>query len=152
MTTAKKTTAALRQFAAESPIPFRVVGNCMSPVMGHGSRIEISARRYYWPGDVVAFFSKRHGFVTHRVIGYRLLKGCFHMVTKSDRDNGWDTPVPFGQVLGRVTGGDCVYTVRHIPLTDRARALGVFFGLVVWSLAGRLRILPGRAAALLQTH
>ncbi len=119
--------------------------------MGHGARIEISARRYYWPGDVIAFLSDRHGFVSHRVIGYRLLEGRFHMITKSDQDNEWDPPVPVNLVLGRVTGGDCTKAVRQVPLSNRTRAIADFCGLMLSGLANRLRSLSERAAHALPT-
>jgi len=115
--------------------------------MGHGASIEISARRYYWPGDVIAFLSDRHGFVSHRLIGYRFLKGRFHLVTKSDRNPEWDAPVPFSLVLGRVTGGDCEETVRHVPLPTRIRALADFCGLMLSRLGYRFRPVPGLSAA-----
>lgn len=133
-----KTFAAIRDFAAEAPVTAVVRGGSMAPLLADGDRVAIARRRLYLPGDVVAFRAG-HGadsrIVAHRLLGYRLHHGRVACVTRGDAAPQADPPVPWGELLGRVSH------LGSAPLASpRARlaAVAAFFRLAVRRLGRRL--------------
>lgn len=115
----------LRAIAAESMISARVNGNCMSPLLTDGARIEIRPRRLYLPGDLLAFAHGSGTFFVHRFLGYAWA-GRLLLVTQADSASRRDGPVDPRQVLGRVCGGEVPRRAVAIPPADRLRAVGLW--------------------------
>lgn len=121
--------AALRELATEAPLTAQVRGVCMEPLLVDGARVRIAPRRFYWPGDVVAFRDGAGSLVAHRVLGYWPADGGFRLVTAADRAGSPDAPVARSAILGRVEGDALAPAVRRVPLGHRiwAMARGVAF-------------------------
>jgi hypothetical protein len=118
---------ALRAMAREGPLRLTVAGACMEPSLADGAFVSVEARRFYWPGDVVAFADARGRIVLHRALGVR--RGCV-LLTQADRAGAPDSAVPLARILGRVAGAT--------PLGERLVALARFGRFVCARLAARL--------------
>jgi hypothetical protein len=121
--------AALRDLASEAPLTAHVRGGCMEPLLSDGARVRIAPRRYYWPGDVVAFRDGAGSLVAHRVVGYWPAGGGWRLLTAADRAGALDSPVARSAILGRLEGDELAPAVRRVPLRQRvwAMARGVAF-------------------------
>jgi hypothetical protein len=113
--------------AREAPLPVRVSGACMLPALADGAQVAVEGKRFYWPGDIVAFEARDARLVVHRVIGYR--RGGT-LLTQADASLEPDSAVPLSRVLGRVA--------MRTPLEDRLRALLRFGRFAVARVAARL--------------
>ena len=125
----------LRSLAADGPLRIAVTGNCMEPFFQEGQIVELAARRFFLPGDIVAFRPPGRGpRRLHRVLGYRFYQGRVCLVTRGDRIRRTDPPVPSDKVLGRVSS-----QTHEVTVSERLSALASFLGLAVWSVVRRLR-------------
>lgn len=95
---------ALREMAREQPVSVTVRGGCMAPRIAEGDRVEVAPARFYWPGDVIVLRAADGRWLVHRLLGWRWWQGGLAAVTRGDGCPCHDAPVPFGRVLGRVTG------------------------------------------------
>lgn len=120
----RRTLAGLAALAREAPVPVRVRGGCMAPLLADGQVVQVAEARRYWPGDVIVFQSPEGHLLAHRLLGYRFLSGHLALVTRGDACSTHDSPVPLGQVLGRVAG-------LPTPLPVRLRAVLRFFQIVL---------------------
>lgn len=98
----------------------------MAPLLATGAEVRIRARRFYWPGDVVAFASRAGELVIHRLVGYRLRQGALWAITMPDQEDQPDASFPVARIVGRVRGGECDRRAVRVPLSDRLRALRRF--------------------------
>jgi hypothetical protein len=114
----------LRGLARADPVTVRVRGGCMEPVLGEGEEVRVIAARLYWPGDVVVFRAGDGRLLAHRLLGYRLYQGHLALVTRGDSCAVHDSPVPPGEVLGRVPAA-------RPGLVLRLRSLLGFLGLAL---------------------
>ena len=130
---------ALRELASEAPVKMRVAGDCMAPLAANGALLEISRKKLYWPGDVIAFHAANGGLLLHRLIGFSPRAGSVELVTQGDACCAHDAPVRAEQVIGKVSGGECAREMIEVPLAHRVRALGRFFRLVVARLQRALQ-------------
>jgi len=104
--------AGVRSLAREAPVAVRVRGGCMAPRLADGDLVEVRAARFYWPGDVIVFRAPDGGLLAHRLLGYRLHAGALALVTRGDACSTHDSPVPPGQVIGRVLQAPATLAVR----------------------------------------
>jgi len=113
---------ALAEMTAEGPVTIRVRGDCMAPGLRDGDRVEVVRRRWYWPGDVVAFQDRRGRLTVHRVIGGRPARGGWRLLTQADAAPRADSSLPRERIVGRV----------QTPVSWKARlwAVGRFLRLV----------------------
>jgi Peptidase S24-like len=135
--------ALLRHLAREAPLTCRVRGSSMAPLLADGDRVEVAARRRYWPGDVLAFEGADGRLVVHRLVGYRPGRRGWRLVTWGDAAPAADVPVAAVRVLGRVVGGQGSPRVARVSPAWRLRALGRFAAAALAALARRARRLRG---------
>jgi hypothetical protein len=107
---------ALGRMASEGPLTIPVRGTCMEPWLSDGDRVEVRRRRWYWPGDVVAFQDRRGRLVVHRLLGWRPARGGLRLLTQADAASRADSSVPRSHVVGRVQA--------PVPWNQRLRAVG----------------------------
>lgn len=124
---------ALREMARERPVAVTVRGACMAPWISDGDQVEVAPARFYWPGDVIVFRAPDGRWLVHRLLGWRWWGGGLAGVTRGDGCPCHDAPVPFGQVIGRVTG-----PAGRIGPAGRARAALAFLRLGLLRLRRRL--------------
>ena len=106
----------------------------MEPHLVAGQTVGVESRALYWPGDIVAFRPRDSGpFRVHRVLGLRLhgVKVC--LVTKGDRLQNLDAPVPLESVLGRVCHG-----AQPTRLSHRLEAVADFLAHAASAILRRL--------------
>jgi hypothetical protein len=133
-------TPALRDLARAQPIELVISGHCMQPGIGPGSRVQVRARRAYWPGDILVFEAVDGRLLAHRLVGYRWwpVRGL-RLVTCADAAARGDAPIEPRRVIGRVCGGEVDTAVSAIPLAERLRALARFATLSATAASRRLR-------------
>ena len=124
----------LRELADEESVGLMVRGQSMVPLLEDGNRVEIAARTFYLPGDVVAFRSDDQCLTVHRVLGYRPTRGGWRVVTRGDAAKALDPPLERHRILGRVVSGDCATRAFRVPLRDRALAVVGFLAAAARSL------------------
>ena len=101
----------------------------MAPDLSDGATVEISPRKFYFPGDVIAFLAPNGELRVHRVLGYRWKR----LVTKGDNASWIDPPIAFDRVLGLVRGGDCARSIYQVPFWHRLCSLRFFLRrLITW--------------------
>jgi Peptidase S24-like len=121
---------ALRALAREQPIVLTVRGDCMAPRLRDGDRVAVGPARRYWPGDVVAFETAQGVIALHRLLGLRRSAGRLAWVTRGDRCELADTPLPPERLLGRV--------LAPPPVGERLRAVAALAGLALAAVRRRL--------------
>ncbi len=132
--------SALQSLAAETPLPLRVRGNCMAPLVKDGAWVAIGGPTdRYWPGDVVAVRTTGRGLALHRVLGAYRRRGEWRYLTQGDRARGPDRAVTADEILGLVGGGDCSPRLIQAPPWHRLRALGRFAAAILIRGITRLR-------------
>ena len=128
----------LRLMASDHPVQVVVKGDCMSPLVADGARVQVSGpAAIYWPGDVVVLLIAGRGLTIHRIIGSYRRAGRRHYLTQADSAERPDPPVPHELILGRVRGGECAPALVQIPLSHRLRAGARFLRVVLRVLARR---------------
>ena len=113
----------LRQMATEAPVTFRVSGQCMEPVIPAEAEIVVSARRRYWPGDIIAFRSALGELRVHRLIGFHRQRGRTLLQMRADATGTLDQLVGSEQIIGKVIGNPRPLTVS---LSSRIAAVARF--------------------------
>jgi len=104
---------ALKGLAEQAPVRVRVCGQSMAPLLPAGAEVEIWSRRFYWPGESVAFRATDGRLLIHRLLGYRPHGWGLRLVTQGDAAPTPDPPVALSAVIGRVTPGSGIFgTVR----------------------------------------
>ena len=116
----------LRELAADTPLRFRIQGCCMSPLLEDGAVVEITDKRFYWPGGVLVFRGRDGRVLVHRLIGFYPCFGGIRYITKADRAFQPDASVGRQRILGVVKGGEAAPALANVPFAHRFRAL-VFF-------------------------
>jgi hypothetical protein len=116
----------LRLLAADTEIPVRISGSCMSPLIEDQATLMVHSRSWYWPGDILTFLDRDGRMTTHRLLGIYPRNGKLYCLTRPDRHPHPDVPVPVSRVLGRVVGGECRTEAIHIPWYIRLLALKRF--------------------------
>ena len=106
----------------------------MEPVIPEEAEIVVSARRHYFPGDILAFNSAIGDLRVHRLIGFYVRRGRLLLQMRADASGTIDQAVTRDQVIGRVIGLPGPYSV---PLTGRLSAVASFFRLQLGKLLGR---------------
>lgn len=91
----------------------------MAPLLDDGSMVQVRARRFYFPGDVLVFRTNAGDLAAHRILGWR--PAAF--VTKGDGCEIHDAPVRQESIVGAVE--------VDVRLRERARALSHFARIVV---------------------
>jgi hypothetical protein len=131
---------ALQALATETPLPMRVRGDCMAPLVQDGAWVAIAGpASRYWPGDVVALRTTGRGLALHRVLGAYRRRGEWRYLTQGDRALRPDRAVTATEILGRVGGGDCSPRLIQVPTWHRLRALGRFAAVILIRGITRLR-------------
>ena len=113
------TFAFLQELAVEGETSVRVRGDCMNPQVVEGGKVQVRARRFYLPGDVLVFRTPAGDLAVHRVLGWR----PDGLVTRGDRCSGHDATVTREAIVGAVR--------TRIPFRTRLRALASLLGIVV---------------------
>ncbi len=114
--------AFLRDLARRGEVTLAVAGGCMQPTLRDGSRVRVRARRWYWPGDVVAFRRRDGRLLVHRVLGYGLGRDGWTLLARGDRLSREDRPVPLGSVIGGVVATVDRRGPLEVSWADRLRA------------------------------
>lgn len=131
---------ALQALATETPLPMRVRGDCMAPLVRDGAWVAIAGpASRYWPGDVVAVRIAGRGLALHRVLGAYRRRGEWRYLTQGDQALRPDQTVTAAEILGRIGGGDCSPRLVRVPPWHRARALGRFAAFILIRGITRLR-------------
>lgn len=111
-----------------SPITLRVRGQCMVPALWSGAEVNVTRKRIYLPGDIIAFRSQDGTLLVHRLLTLYRKDGIWKVLAKPDRSRRSDAAVSISDILGhvRVSGG--------ISLICRFRSLsiGLFILLKSW--------------------
>lgn len=110
----------------EAPsLSLKVKGNCMMPLIADGQRVQVSKRKYYWPGDIVGISHNSGATALHRCIGYRIHKGRLCILTRADSEAPEliDTPTPLPYVLGKLSSGECTAEALNVPWATRLLAI-----------------------------
>jgi hypothetical protein len=110
---------AVRELSRDAAWTLRIRGACMEPVFADGASVQVRARTFYLPGDVLVFRTHAGDLAAHRLLGWRSRA----FVTKGDGCAIHDAPVSAAQIIGAVA--------VPVPLRDRLRALGHYAG-IVW--------------------
>lgn len=132
--------SALQALAAETPLPMRVRGDCMAPLVQDGAWVAIAGpASHYLPGDVVAVRTSVRGLALHRVLGAYWRRGAWRYLTQGDRALRPDHAVTAAEILGRIGGGDCSLRLIQVPPWHRAWALGRFAAVILIRGITRLR-------------
>ncbi len=116
--------SALRELGIEQRLRIRVRGFSMAPDLPDGATVEVSPRRIYLPGDVIAFVAPKGELRIHRVLGYKWHSPHCCLITKGDNASWIDPPVALDQVLGLVRGGDCARSIYKVPISRRFSGVG----------------------------
>ncbi len=124
----QETLQALQSLAADDGLPIRVSGHCMSPLIEDQATLRIRPRAIYLPGDILTFLGRDGRLTTHRLLGIFPRNGKLHCLTRPDNHAHPDAAFPLSQVLGRVTGGECLQDAIQVPWSARLNALGHFIG------------------------
>ncbi len=127
---------ALRLLAGERPLHFNVSGQCMAPTLRHGSSVEISPAKRYWPGDIVAFSTPTGELRLHRVLGYWLAGWSMRLVTRPDSAGTRDPLIVPAEILGRVTAMEGRARPARVTWRDRLKASSRFVRLALRGLIG----------------
>ena len=114
---------ALRATSRELAVPLRIRGACMTPSLGDGAPVQVRARRFYFPGDVVVFRTNAGVLAAHRMLGWRRAA----IVTKGDGCEIHDAPVAPHAIVGAVE--------MRVPVRDRIRAFAQYARIAVRRLA-----------------
>ncbi len=131
---------ALQALAAEAPLPMRVRGECMAPLVQDGAWVAIAGPVCrYWPGDVVAVRTTGRSLALHRVLGAYRRRGEWRYLTQGDRALRPDRAVTAPEILGLIAGGDCSPQLVQVPPWHRVRALGRFATIILIRGITRLR-------------
>lgn len=94
-------------------VALTVRGDCMAPGLEDGETVDIHQTRWYWPGDVVAYFSQlENRYLCHRFLGYVRAGGAWKCLVMADRAAKPDTLVEPARVLGKVVARSCSARVR----------------------------------------
>lgn len=137
---ALNTFSSLQVLAAETPMPMRVRGDCMAPLVQDGAWVAIGGpAERYWPGDVVALRTTGRGLALHRVLGAYQRRGEWRYLTQGDLAMRPDRAVTAAEILGRVRGGECSPRLIQVPTWHRLRALGRFTAVILIRGITRLR-------------
>ncbi len=132
--------SALQALAAEAPLPMRVRGDCMAPLVRDAAWVAIAGpASRYWPGDVVAVRTAGRGLALHRVLGAYRRRGEWRYLTQGDRAMRPDRAVTTAEILGRLGSGDCSPRLIQVPPWHRMRALGRFAAVILNRGFTRLR-------------
>ncbi|MCW5204494.1 S24/S26 family peptidase, partial [Desulfobulbus sp. N2] len=118
----KRRDKVLRELAADTPLRFRTQGCCMSPLLEDGAVVEITNKRFYWPGDVLVFRHQDGHALVHRLIGYAPCFSGIRYITKADRAFQLDASVGRQQILGVVKGGDVAPALANVPFAHRVHS------------------------------
>lgn len=112
----------------------------MQPGIAPGSRVQVRARRAYWPGDVLVFEACDGRLLAHRLVGYRWSPARgLRLVTCADAAARGDAPIEPRRIIGRVCGGEVDAAAAAVPLAQRLRALARFVALTAEAAAKRAR-------------
>lgn len=131
---------ALKSLANEEALRVRINGDCMMPLIADGAMIEIRSRRNYLPGDILVKRVDNGQLVAHRLLGAYPRNGGLYYITRADNAGREDAPIAAAQVIGKVSGGNCLPEAIHIPLTARLKAVGYFLLLISRRLRQYLRV------------
>jgi hypothetical protein len=139
----------LRELAADTPLRFRIQGCCMSPLLEDGAVVEITDKKFYWPGDVLVFRGRDGRVLVHRLIGLYPCFGGIRYITKADRAFQPDASVGRQRILGVVKGGDVAPALANVPFAHRLHSLGTFllFALLHFSRKSSCSGRPGKKKA-----
>lgn len=129
---------ALKSLANEDALQVRINGSCMMPLIADGAMIQIRNQRKYLPGDILVKRVHNGQLVAHRLLGIYPRRGTLYFITRADNAAREDGAVTEGQIIGRVTGGECMPEAIHITLTTRLQAVGHFFLLISRRLGQRI--------------
>ena len=97
-------------------IELRVRGMCMRG-LEDGSRIRVTRRRFYLPGDVVVVRRRDH-WNAHRFLGVAPSREGWLVLTSADYGAGHDPPCALRQLVGRAE--------QPVTFPDRLRALRIY--------------------------
>ena len=110
---------ALREASRGTTVPLRIRGECMTPALDDGASVNVRARRFYFPGDVIVFRTNAGDLAAHRMLGWRRTA----LLTKGDTCEIHDAPVASHAILGAVE--------LPVRIRDRFRALRHFAQIAV---------------------
>lgn len=112
--------------ASKDVLTVVIAGECMTPLVESGAKVQLIRERTYWPGDLVVHLAPDGRYLAHRLIGVFLRAGKLMWLTQADSASFPDGPVRPDAILGRVCGGECHADVLNIPLKHRIYACGRF--------------------------
>lgn len=109
-------------------VALKIVGDCMRPDLGNQSSVRLEWKRFYIPGDVIAFHcTHQQGLMVHRFLGYVWRRGGWKLITMADQGIRPDPLINASQVIGRVIAQDG----REYRITP-ARRLGALCRYATW--------------------
>ena len=91
----------LREIASDE-LQLTVQGDCMTPSLGNGERIEITGARFYWPGDILVYRDQYGRLLVHRLLGYYRRNGAWKYLIQADNARGADMGAVRSQIIGKV--------------------------------------------------
>ncbi len=127
----------LKSVASAESLHIRINGLCMMPLIKDGAKVKIRNQRHYLPGDILVKRVANGQLVAHRLLGAYPRKGSLYYITRADNAQQEDGAVALGQIIGRVSGGECMPEAFHIPLAIRLKSAGRFFLLICHRLISR---------------
>jgi len=84
-------------------VALTVRGDCMEPGLKDGDIVDIRRTRWYFPGDVVAYFNPfEDRYLVHRFLGYVRSGGVWKCLVMPDRGAKPDVLVECSRALGKV--------------------------------------------------
>lgn len=121
--------AAITDINQDSPVTLRIQGQCMVPALYSGVEVNVTRKRIYLPGDIIAFRSQDGTLLVHRLLTIYRKDGIWKALAKPDRSVRSDAAVAIGDILGqiRISGG--------IPIIHRLKSF--FVGLVILNKSWR---------------
>ncbi len=114
-----------------------VSGACMAPLIRENDQVGIRRRRFYLPGDVVAYTNDRGEHVCHRLLGYAWHRGTWKAMTKSDRALAIDGLLATDRLLGRVERVN--RELHRVRFRSRGGAFGHWIRSILGALHRRVR-------------
>ena len=110
-----------------------VQGLCMEPSLNNREQIRIKAARHYWPGDIVAYYSrgKKKRFV-HRLLGPVRTRGRCGYLAIGDNSIIPDVMTGRDNLLGKVV--ERSKTPYRASARERFQAVTryLYYGIKVW--------------------
>lgn len=121
----------LSRMIEDSPLAFKVTGNCMVPLIKDGAIVQFQHSSHFYPGDILLYQSAPGRYAVHRYLGSYKRNGHLRFITKGDNSSKADPGFSPDLCLGKVCGGECKPFAVNIPLITRILSILTFSRVVL---------------------